>query len=300
MADRAGQKRFRRVRTPSVLQMESTECGAASLAIILAHYGRHVPLDELRVECRVSRDGSNALYVKKTAEKYGLSGKGYQMTTEQLRGLQPPFMVFWELNHFLVVEGLGRDRVYLNDPASGRRSVSLDEFTESYAGIVFRFEPAPGFRAGGPKPSTLRAIGRRMAGAYTAVLFAVMTGMALMAAELVATTFNPLFVDQILVAERRHWIRPLLLAMGLTLSFRLLIGFFQLCRTAASQAVAGVDALGAICVARAAAADGLLPAAVRRRNRQPGRRQLVGGRPGLRAAGDHACRPADGRHLWRR
>ena len=194
--------------------MEATECGAASLAIILAYYGRHVPLEELRVECRVSRDGSNALYVKKTAEKYGLSGKGYQMTTEQLRGLRPPFIVFWELNHFLVVEGLGRDRVYLNDPASGRRSVSLEEFTESYAGIVFRFEPAPGFRKGGPKPSTWRAIARRMGGAYTAVVFAVMAGVALMAAELVTATFNPLFVDQILVAERRQWIRPLLAGHG--------------------------------------------------------------------------------------
>ena len=208
--------------------MEATECGAASLGIILAYYGRHVPLDELRVECRVSRDGSNALYVKKTAEKYGLSGKGYQMAAQQLRGLRPPFMVFWELNHFLVVEGMGRDRVYLSDPASGRRSVSVDEFTESYAGIVFRFEPAPGFKRGGPKPSTWRAIARRMGGAYTAVAFAVMTGLALMAAELVTATFNPLFVDQILVAQRRHWIRPLLLAMGLTLVFRLLIGFMQL------------------------------------------------------------------------
>src|SRR6516164_1417534 len=176
MAERVRNRRFRRVRTPSVLQMEATECGAASLAIILAYYGRHVPLDELRVECCVSRDGSNALYVKKTAEKYGLSGKGYQMSAAELRGLRPPFMVFWELNHFLVVEGMTRDRVYLSDPASGRRSVSFEEFTESYTGIVFRFEPAPAFNEGGPKPSTWRAIARRMRGAGTAVAFAVIAG----------------------------------------------------------------------------------------------------------------------------
>jgi NHLM bacteriocin system ABC transporter peptidase/ATP-binding protein/NHLM bacteriocin system ABC transporter ATP-binding protein len=208
--------------------MEATECGAASLAIILAYYGRHVPLEELRVECRVSRDGSNALYVKKTAEKYGLSGKGYQMKAEQLSGLRPPFLVFWEMNHFLVVEGMGRDRVYLSDPASGRRSVSFEEFTESYAGIVFRFEPAPGFKKGGPRPSTWRAIARRMSGAGTAVAFAVLAGLALMAAELVTATFSPLFVDQIMVAARREWMRPLFFAMGLTFVFRLLIGFLQL------------------------------------------------------------------------
>ncbi len=168
------------------------------------------------------------LYVKKTAQKYGLSGKGYQMTTEELRELQPPFMVFWEMNHFLVVEGIGRDRVYLNDPASGRRTVSVEEFTESYAGIVFRFEPAPEFRMGGAKPSIARAIARRMGGAYNAVVFAVMTGVALMAAELVTATFAPLFVDQIMIAERQQWIRPLLMSMGLVLLFRLLIGFMQL------------------------------------------------------------------------
>ncbi len=228
MAETVQQNRFRRVRTPTVLQMEATECGAASLAMILAYYGLRVPLEELRVECRVSRDGSNALYIKKAAQKYGAPGKGYQMTTEQLRGLQPPFLVFWELNHFLVVEGFSRNRVYLNDPASGRRSVSIEEFTESFAGIVFRFEPGPTFQKGGLKPSTARAIARRIGGAYAAVVFAVMAGVALMAAELVTATFSPLFVDQIMVAERWPWIRPLLLVMGLTLLFRLLIGSVQL------------------------------------------------------------------------
>ena len=228
MAETVQQNRFRRVRTPTVLQMEATECGAASLAMILAYYGLRVPLEELRVECRVSRDGSNALYIKKAAQKYGAPGKGYQMTTEQLRGLQPPFLVFWELNHFLVVEGFSRNRVYLNDPASGRRSVSIEEFTESFAGIVFRFEPGPTFQKGGLKPSTARAIARRIGGAYAAVVFAVMAGVALMAAELVTATFSPLFVDQIMVGERWPWIRPLLLVMGLTLLFRLLIGSVQL------------------------------------------------------------------------
>ena len=228
MADRVRRGQFRRAKTPSILQMESTECGAVSLAIILAYYGRHVPLEELRAECRVSRDGSNALYVKKTAEKFGLSGKGYQMTMEQLRGLRPPFMVFWERNHFLVVEGMKHESVYLNDPASGRRKVSLGEFGQSYAGIVFRFEPAPGFRSGGPRPSAYRGIARRLGGATTAVAFAVLAGLALMAAELVSTTFVPIFVDQVMVAGRRPWVRPLLVAMGLTLGFRLVVESIQL------------------------------------------------------------------------
>ena len=113
--------RFRRVKTPTVLQMEATECGAAALGIILAYHGRYVPLEELRVECRVSRDGSNALYVKKTAEKYGL--RPSMTFDEALRGLTPPFVVFWELNHFLVVEGFAARRRLPERPGDGPPSV---------------------------------------------------------------------------------------------------------------------------------------------------------------------------------
>ena len=242
---------------------KSTECGAASLAIILAYFGRHVPLEELRVECRVSRDGSNALYVKKTAEKYGLTGKGYQMTTEQLRGLRPPFMVFWELNHFLVVEGLERDRVYLNDPASGRRLVSLDEFTESYAGIVFRFEPAPGFRGWTQaeyrrrdRPTYRRRIHRgvvcrhvrrgalgRRARRHHVQSAVRRSDPGRRAAPVDAAPAGGHGADALVPALGR---------------------IFPAIGVGAPQAVSGFDAVGAVCVARAAAADGLLPAAVRR------------------------------------
>lgn len=207
--------------------MEATECGAASLGIILAYHGRYVPLPELRVECRVSRDGSNALYVKKTAERFGLVGKGYQMTVDELRSVEPPFMVFWGLNHFLVVEGFGRDRVYLNDPATGRRTVSEPAFRESYTGIVFQFEPGPEFRLGGEKPNIWRGIARRIRGARAAVAFVVLGGVALMIAELAGATFGLVFVDQLLIEARRHWIRPLLLAMAICAMFRLLVMMIQ-------------------------------------------------------------------------
>ena len=220
-------KRRRRVRTPTVLQMESTECGAASLGIILGYHGLYVPLPELRVECRVSRDGSNALYIKKTAERHGLSGKGYQMSVDELRRLEPPFMVFWGLNHFLVVEGFGRDRVYLNDPATGRRTISESAFRAAYTGIVFRFELGPGFKKGGARPSTWTGIARRIGGARMAVGFIVLGGVALMIAELAGATFGLVFVDQLLVEARQHWIRPLLLAMAICAMFRLLVMMIQ-------------------------------------------------------------------------
>ena len=239
---RSNDRPGRRARTPSFLQMEATECGAASLKIILAYHGRHVPLEELRAECRVSRDGSNALYIKKAARRYGLIARGFRMPVEELRRLDGPSMVFWELNHFLVVEGFARGRAYLNDPATGRRTVDEATFRESYTGIVFRFEPGPEFRKGGREPGIWRGLAGRMRGSGAAVAFVVLAGVALMVGELVAATFPLIYIDQVLIGGRRGTLRPLLLAMALAAAFRVGVGALQqgaLLRLKMGRALAG-------------------------------------------------------------
>ncbi|MHC5114470.1 MAG: NHLP family bacteriocin export ABC transporter peptidase/permease/ATPase subunit [Planctomycetota bacterium] len=205
----------KRYRTPTVLQMEAVECGAAALGICLAHHGRYVPLEQLRVDCGVSRDGSNAANVRQAGEIYGMVSEGYPVELDGLEDVPLPCVIFWNFNHFLVVEGYGKGVVYLNDPAHGRRVVSNDEFDKSFSGVVLTFEPGPDFKKGGTKPSVLRALVSRLDGIRTALAFCVLAGLGLVVPGLVIPTFTKVFVDDILIAGSDRWLIPLLLGMAL-------------------------------------------------------------------------------------
>ncbi len=208
--------RGRRVKTPTLLQMEAVECGAAALGIILGYYRRIVPLPELRQECGVSRDGSKAANILKAAKAYGLQAKGFKKEIEQLQDIRPPYIVFWNFNHFLVVEGIRKRRVYLNDPGTGPRTVSRQEFDEGYTGVVLVMEPGLEFVKGGRKPSLFLALWERLRGAAGALAYCVLAGFLLTIPGLVVPVFSQVFVDEILVQGRQHWLRPLLIGMVMT------------------------------------------------------------------------------------
>ncbi len=219
--------RNRRVRTPTLLQMEAVECGAAALGIILGYYDRIVPLEELRVECGVSRDGSKASNVLKAARKMGLEAKGFKYELETLYELEYPVMLFWNANHFLVLEGFKKGKVYLSDPAQGPRTVTLEELDQSYSGVALTFKPGPDFKPGGEKPSMAAALRRRLVGSEVALAFVLFCGLFLVVPGLVTPTFSRIFVDEFLVSGRHDIIKPLLGGMAITTVIMMILTWLQ-------------------------------------------------------------------------
>jgi NHLM bacteriocin system ABC transporter peptidase/ATP-binding protein len=217
-----------RVKTPTVMQMEAVECGAAALKIILGYFGRIVPLEELRLGCGVSRDGVKASNILKAARQYGLTAKGLKCEPDKLRDIALPFIVFWNFNHFLVVEGIRRDKYYLSDPATGPRVVGPEEFNQAFTGVVLTFERSPEFRRGGNNPSLIRALASRLSGYHLALCYVLLASFALVIPGLVIPTFTKVFVDNFLVRHMDEWLKPLLLAMAITAIVRAACTHIQL------------------------------------------------------------------------
>ncbi|KJS00317.1 MAG: ABC transporter [Peptococcaceae bacterium BRH_c4a] len=216
-----------RIKVPAVLQMEAVECGAASLAMILAHWGRHVPLEELRLACGVSRDGSKASNIMKAARKYGLEAKGYRKEPDSVKEMQFPMIIHWNFNHFLVLEGFQNGKIFLNDPVMGPRKVSEEEFDQSFTGVVMVFKPGPDFLKGGEKPSIVTALKKRLKGSEIALTYVILVGLALVIPGLLIPVFSKIFVDDILLANKQTWLVPLLLGMGLTALLRGILTWIQ-------------------------------------------------------------------------
>ena len=193
--------------------MEAVECGAAALGIILGYYHLIVPLAELRQACGVSRDGSKAANMLKAARSYGMKAKGFKKQIQALWELPCPYIVFWNFNHFLVVEGFTKERVYLNDPAAGPRSVSLQEFDEAYTGVLLVMEPGPDFKPGGSKPGIVSALRSRLQNSVEAIVYSILAGFLLVLPGLGVPVFTQVFIDNVLVQGQQDWLFPLLIGL---------------------------------------------------------------------------------------
>ena len=204
-------------KVPQVMQMESLECGAAALAMILAYYGKWIPLEKVRADCGVSRDGTSIQNIAKAARSYGLSVEGYQRSVDVLREQGPyPCIVTYGAD-YAVLCGFRGDHVYLNDPAKGSRKVPVQDFARSYGGICLTFAPTDSFETGGRRKSTLEFARNRLRGAGVAVAFVALTTLVGYLLEMLTPAFTRFFMDRLLTGENSELLMPfiaLLAAVG--------------------------------------------------------------------------------------
>jgi NHLM bacteriocin system ABC transporter peptidase/ATP-binding protein len=210
-------------RTPTILQMEAVECGAAALAMVLAHYGAWVPLEQLRVACGVSRDGSKASNIIKAARSFGFVAKGFRKEPSALHEMPMPCIIHWNFNHFVVLEGIHGDRVYINDPAIGRRRIDIAELDLAFTGVVLTMERTEAFKRLGKKPQGLRLLLRELRGSKQAVGLLVVLSFSLIVPNIIAAGFSKIFVDDILIQRNTGWLVPLLIGMAVTAAFRAIL-----------------------------------------------------------------------------
>ncbi len=215
-------------KVPVVMQMEALECGAASLAMILAYYEKWIPLEQVRFDCGVSRDGSNARNILRAARSYGLNAKGYRYETEDIRANGKfPCIIHWNFNHFVVLNGFKGNKAYLNDPAKGNYSVSMEAFDDAFTGICLMFEPSEQFVPGGKPESMLAYAKKQLSGAGAAVMFVVLTTLISSLMGIISPAFSRIFLDRLLTHENPEWVLPFLVAFAALGVIQLIMSWLQ-------------------------------------------------------------------------
>lgn len=215
------------VKTPTIYQMEATECGAASLSMIFGYFGKFIPLEQMRIETGVSRDGCNAANIMRCAKKYGLECHGYRREPEALRSIELPCIIHWNFNHFVVFEGFKGKYAYLNDPAIGRRRLTLEELDDGFTGIVLTFKHTDAFQKEKKKRTSYSFIKARLKGQY-GVLFKLMyIGLLLVFPGLVLPVLSQIFMDDILVGGYTDWITKLLVFMGALVLLKMGLTYYR-------------------------------------------------------------------------
>ena len=215
-------------KVPVVMQMEALECGAASLAMVCAYYEKWIPLEQIRLDCGVSRDGANAKNLLVAARSYGFTAKGYRYEPEDLRRLGKfPCIIHWNFNHFVVLDGFRGNKAYLNDPAKGSYSVSMETFDNSFTGICLIFEPNETFAPSGKQKSVFSFAMSRLKGARTAVVFVVLTTLISALIGVISPAFSRIFMDRLLTHETPGWFYPFMIALSVMSALQLLISALE-------------------------------------------------------------------------
>lgn len=215
-------------KVPVIMQMEALECGAACLCMLMAYYNKWVPLEKVRRDCGVSRDGSKAGNIMKAARSYGFTAKGYRLEPETLRQQGKfPCIIHWDFNHFVVCDGFRGNKVYLNDPAKGDYCVTLEKFDESFTGICLMIEPGEEFVPGGKPKSVAAFAKKRLRGAGGALAFVVITSVISTLVGIVSAGFSRVFLDELLTQNQPDWFIPFLIGLIVIAFIQIVAGWIS-------------------------------------------------------------------------
>lgn len=210
-------------KVPVIMQMEALECGAAALAMILAYHGKWIPLEKVRKDCGVSRDGSNLRDMVAAANFYGLKTDAYRCGMDDIKTLPLPAIIHWNFNHFVVLNGFKKNKAVINDPARGNIEVSIEEFDRSFTGVIVCFEKKDDFVPGGKQKSIMTFAKKRLKGTLVPFIFVVLTGLLLTFIGIVNPVFTRVFIDRILTRENPEWLLPVISAMTILILFQIIV-----------------------------------------------------------------------------
>lgn len=216
------------VKVPVIMQMEALECGAACMTMVMAYYKKWVPLEQVRVDCGVSRDGSKASNMAKAAGAYGLQVKAHRYSVASVRTkVTYPAIIHWNFNHFVVLDGFKRGKAIINDPARGVVEISPEEFDKSFTGVCLEFEPCENFAADGKKESVLEFAKKRLQGSKLSIVFVMMTTVLTAFVSLLIPVFSRIFTDNILIGQNTQWLSDFLAFLAVIILFLLVVGMIN-------------------------------------------------------------------------
>ena len=213
-------KKYGYAKTPTVYQMEATECGAASLTMILGYFGKFMPLEQMRIETGVSRDGCNMKNIMRAGKKFGLEVHGYRKDLDGLFEMPVPCIIHWNFNHFVVWEGRKGNYCYINDPAMGRRKLTVQDIDDCFTGVVMTFALTENFTKSKKQETMLDLIRQRLKGQKGAIAALIVLGLFLVVPGIVTPVFSQVFIDDILLGGNDDWVSVLLAVMLGTACFK--------------------------------------------------------------------------------
>lgn len=227
MASKKTGKRTGYAKTPTIFQMEATECGAASLTMILGYFGKFVPLEQMRIETGVSRDGCNAKNIMRASRKFGLEVHAYRKSVEGLMALPVPCIIHWNFNHFVVWEGVKGKDYYINDPAMGRRKLTYDDIDSCFTGVALTFAPTKDFTKNKKEDKLVQMVRQRLKGERASLMSLVVTGLFLILPGMLIPVFSQVFIDDILIGGNTDWMTALLVIMAATILYQAGFSYYR-------------------------------------------------------------------------